>query len=136
MIPSHVAKQIKLILGAGSEAGVDIPLALETLVGAYIAAMRYVSHEDVTGKELAMMMTLLASTSDPGPYGYGDVLFHSDRNEDVKFYRDGFSGYSIVDSPSSGLIWVREVDLSRPGPVSSTEEKRVKGRKQAEPAPV
>lgn len=125
VLPSHILKSIKRILGAGGEITDPVPPELLNLVSVYIATMRQVSMEEPTIKDLALLLTLLVNQAPKGKYEKDTKLWHSERSEWVRFHQGGPCGFSIVTSPSGGLIWSQTSHLSIdvPQPKKAEEEK-------------
>lgn len=112
MIPSHIERQVKRILGAGAEIDGPLPDEIYKLIEIFVATVRHFSTEEPTTRDIAMMLTLLAYQSKgQARWSVGTVLNHTTRQEQVSFYRRGFGGFHLVQSPCSGLIWASEEEL-------------------------
>ena len=132
VLPSHVLKSLKRILGAGGEITDPVPPELLNLVAIYISTMRQVSMEEPTIKDLALLMTLLVNQSPKGKYEKETKLYHSERLEWVRFHQGGPCGFSIVMSPTGGMIWAQTSHLSVaiPQPEKAEPEKAPQQQKK------
>lgn len=132
VLPSHILKSLKRILGAGGEITEEVPPEFLNLVAIYIATMRQVSMEEPTIKDLSLLLTLLVNQAPKGKYEQGTKLYHAQRCEWVKFHQGGPCGFSIVQSPSGGMIWSQTSHLSTdiPQPAKIEQEAKPQQKKQ------
>ena len=130
VLPSHILKSLKRILGAGGEITDPVPPELLNLVAVYIATMRQVSLEEPTIKDLALLLTLLVNQAPKGKFEKDTKLYHSERSEWVRFHQGGPCGFSIVQSPTGGMIWAQTSHLSIDIPQPAKAEPEAKPQQQ------